>query len=118
MSNIAGLSLGTNSIYEYSLNTGNINNTSANKLEETIGTTDLEHASEDKLFEVCKSFEAYFVEQVFKEMKKSVSSEEDGEYTKYFGEMLTQQYAEQTADTGELGIAQMLYESMKRNGVS
>jgi flagellar protein FlgJ len=53
---------------------------------------------------------------MFKEMKKSVGSEEDqGEYVSYFGDMLYEKYADDVVETGGMGIAQMLYESMKRN---
>ena len=38
-----------------------------------------------------------------------------GEYMKMFGDKLNQSYAEMIAETANLGIAQMLYESMKRN---
>lgn len=73
-------------------------------------------STDEELMEVCKSFEAYLVEQVFKEMKKTVpDSEEKNQYMDYFGDMLYQEYAKDTVDTQGLGIAQMLYESMKRN---
>ena len=44
-------------------------------------------------------------------------SDEDseGDYMKMFGDNLTQSYAEMITETADLGIAQMLYESMKRN---
>lgn len=99
----------------------NIANTSLNtdsktkKLEEALKNTKESESTDEELLEVCKSFETYFVEQVFKEMKSSVhSSDEEGDYMKVFGDMLTQGYAEQASERGELGIAQMLYESMKR----
>jgi flagellar protein FlgJ len=67
--------------------------------------------------DVCKSFEAYFVEQMFKEMKKTVpQSNEKNEYMDYFGDMLYEEYADDVTERGDIGIAQMLYESMKRNG--
>ena len=54
-----------------------------------------------------------------KEAKKTVKSDEDEEnsYMQYFGDTLIQEYAEIVSDQSNLGIAQSLYESMKRNGI-
>ncbi|MBQ8031403.1 MAG: hypothetical protein IJ260_07735, partial [Butyrivibrio sp.] len=41
------------------------------KLENTAKS---QHASDDELWQACKSFESYFLEQVFKEMQKSVDA--------------------------------------------
>jgi len=69
-----------------------------------------------ELMEACKSFETYFVEQVVKAMRKTIpNNEEKNDYINYFGDMLYEKYSENITDSGELGIAQMLYESMKRN---
>ncbi len=95
-------------------NTGNTAN--ADKLEKTLTNMKVENSEDAELLEACKSFETYFVEQVYKEMKKSVhSSDDEGEYMQYFGDMLIQEYAAKATENGELGIAQLLYESMKRN---
>lgn len=76
-------------------------------------TTSLE---DKELMDVCKSFETYFVEQVFKEMRKTVpESEEKNEYMDYFGDMLYEEYSKEITKNDGMGIAQMLYESMKRN---
>lgn len=90
---------------------------STNKLESNLGS-DLKNSSDDELMDVCKSFESYFVEQVFKEMKKTVPQSEDeqnNEYMNYFGDMLNEEYAKNVTESGSMGIAQLLYESMKRN---
>ncbi|MBQ7563143.1 MAG: rod-binding protein [Lachnospiraceae bacterium] len=73
-----------------------------------------------KLMEACKEFEAYFYEQVFKEMKKSVSftDSEDAaskQLMDYYEDSLTSEYAKLAAGQQENGFAQMLYEQMKRN---
>ncbi len=87
----------------------------ANALKSSIQGLDVENASDKELMDVCKEFEAYFVEQIFKEMKKTVKSPEDeGEYMQYFGDMLTQEYAKSATEGEGLGLAKMLYESMKR----
>ncbi|BCJ97326.1 rod-binding protein [Anaerocolumna chitinilytica] len=88
---------------------------SSSKIEDTLNKN-LKNASDDELMDVCKTFESYMVEQMFKEMKKSVGSEEEeSPYVSYFGDTLYQKYAEDIVDNGGMGIAQMLYESMKRN---
>ncbi len=88
---------------------------SNSKIEDTLNKN-LKNASDDELMDVCKSFESYMVEQMFKEMKKSVGSEEEeSPYVSYFGDTLYQKYADDIVDNGGMGIAQMLYESMKRN---
>lgn len=93
---------------------------SAGKLEETLNS-DLSKATEEELMDVCKDFEAYFIEQMFKAMQKMVpeSSQEMSSSTKqlqdYYKEQMTQSFAEQSTESGGLGIAQMLYEQMKRN---
>ena len=74
------------------------------------------HWTDEELMEVCKTFENYFVEQVLKEMEKTVhSSDQESEYYQYFGDILTQSYAESFTESGQFGLAQTLYESMKRN---
>ena len=41
--------------------------------------------------------------------------EEKNDYLTQFGDMLYEEYAQEATDSGSLGIAQMLYDSMKRN---
>lgn len=67
--------------------------------------------------QACKEFETYLVEQVIKNTKSAMLEDEDseGEYMKMFGDTLNQSYAELITENADLGIAQMLYESMKRN---
>ena len=68
---------------------------------------------------VCKEFEAYFTEQVFKSMKKMVPESDEkssgSSALDMFEDLLTQEYAKNGAENGGLGIAQMLFEQMKRN---
>ena len=81
---------------------------------------DYSKATDDELMDVCKEFEAYFTEQVFKAMDKMVprteeSSSANSQLKDYYKEQLIQQYAEKSADGEGLGIAKMMYEQMKRN---
>ena len=88
-------------------------------LETSLNSVNLEKADDEELMEVCESFEAYFVEQVMKEAKKTVLSDEDeeSEYLQYFGDILVQEYSTMISESGDLGIARNLYDSMKRNGL-
>ena len=77
--------------------------------------------SDEELMEVCKEFEAYFLEQVFKEMEKTTdifNDENSGSTTQlvdYFKDSTIAELAGESTDQNSLGLAQMLYEQMKRN---
>lgn len=96
------------------------NDTKATKLQNKLSGINSESATDEELMEVCKEFEAYLVEQVFDRMKEAMtdSEEEESDYLNYFGDMMYQEYANTIAENGELGLAQQLYESMKRNTVT
>ena len=78
------------------------------------------NATDDELMEVCKESETYFVEQVFKEMQKTVpeseySSSSTSSLVNYFKDNMMQELAAQSTEQNSLGLAQMMYEQMKRN---
>lgn len=74
--------------------------------------------TDEELMEVCKSFEAYLLEQAMKGMEKTIPNEgKKNPYLENFGDMLYQEYAKSATENQGLGLAQMLYESMKRNGL-
>lgn len=73
--------------------------------------------SDEELMDACKSFEQYFVEQVMKEFTSTLEEFEDNQYMNMFGDTLISEYAEKVTDSSDLGIAQMLYESMKAKNV-
>ncbi len=77
------------------------------------------NASADELKEVCKEFESYFLEQMYKEMFKTIGSEEgDGPLSSlvdYFKDGAIQSLASQTTEQTGGPLAQQLYEQMKRN---
>ncbi len=88
------------------------------KADSITSTLTNSSASDEELMEACKSFESYLLEQVFKGMEKTVMKDEDekeNDYLAQFGDMLYEKYAEDTAENQSVGIAQMLYDSMKRN---
>ncbi len=81
---------------------------------------DLTKASDEELMDVCKEFEAYFTEQVFKAMEKMVPESEEtsssnSQLKEYYKGELIKEYANASSEKGGLGIAQMMYEQMKRN---
>lgn len=94
-------------------------NNSADNIQNKLESTDYSQSTEDELLDACKEFEAYFVEQAFKAMKKMVPENEEGsssDYMDYFGDTLIQEYAKSATEQGDgFGIANMLYEQMKRN---
>ncbi len=100
-------------------NTNNISDRT-NKLQDTL-QSDLSTATDDELMDVCKEFESYFTEQMFKAMQKMVpeSGDEISASTKqmqdYYREQMVQTMAQNSVDGEGLGIAQVLYEQMKRN---
>ncbi len=90
------------------------------KLESTASSETKPKDSE--LWEACKSFEAYFLEQMFKEMQKSVdalnpetSDNSTSTLVDFFKDQTLQDICATSADTQSNGFAQMLYENMKRN---
>lgn len=75
-------------------------------------------SSDEELMDACKSFEAYLIEQVIKSSKKAMlpeNEDEEGDYMKCFGDQLNQSYAKLISENANLGIAQKLFESIKRN---
>ena len=100
--------------------TSDINGKVGEASEEGDSGKDSEKVKDEELMNACKQFEAYFIEQVFKEMKKSVNltqSEDPAtqQLLSYYEDNLTGEYAKMAADQQENGLAQMLFEQMKRN---
>ena len=70
--------------------------------------------------DACKQFESYFLEQMFKEMMKTIPENEDtsssnSQLMDYYKDEMVQQIASDSTEQNSLGLAQMLYEQMKRN---
>ena len=94
-------------------------NVSSKKMQDTV-SKDYSKATDEELLDVCKQFEAYFMEQVFKQMEKTIIKDESssGQTTAlvdYFKDSALQELTKTSTETQGLGIAQMLYEQMKRN---
>lgn len=93
---------------------------SVNKTQSSLETNkDYANASDEELMDACKQFEAYFLEQVFKQMMKTIPESEDsgsnGALVDYFKDSMVQELATQSTKTNSLGLAQMLYDQMKVN---
>lgn len=99
----------------------NASNQAADKLKNKLNGADYTKAADDELMDACRQFEAYFVEQMFKEMVKTIPSESErsgsmNSMMDYYKEQMIQGIAEETSNlNGGLGLAQMLYEQMRRN---
>lgn len=94
----------------------------ANKLKKAASGIGSD-TDDDELMSACKEFESYFLEQIFKEMDKSVEAFKDDSSTDQSTDTLVSYYKDQTiadiastsTETQGTGLAQMLYENMKRN---
>ena len=89
----------------------------AQKLQNSLAGLDKNKATDEEMMAACKDFEAYLVEQMIDSMRSTVEDEEEEKnpYLEQFGDMRYQEYAKFIAESGQLGIAQQLYESMKKN---
>ena len=112
-----------NSGYDSFISTLNIDNakskaSEAASLESKLSKGNLKDASDEELMEVCKTFESYLLEKILEKTKKTLTDSEEEENSPYmnmFGDRLYQEYADQITEYGELGLAQQLFEAMKRD---
>lgn len=86
----------------------------------SLQNKDLTNATEDELMEVCQEFEAYFMEMIMKEMTESTSlfgedSSSNSALVSYFKDSAIADLAKEATEQNSLGLAQTLYEQMKRN---
>lgn len=105
-------------IYSGYYTPNDVGSVKSSALEGKLKGNALQEASDDELMEACQEFEAYLVEQVMKQVQESIpksEEEEDNKYLDYFGDMILQEYSSIISEKGDLGIAQMLYDSMKNN---
>ncbi len=81
-----------------------------------------ESVDEKELMDACKEFEAYFMEQVFNSMLETTKvfsdDDENGYASKmvdYFKDFAVQELCGKVTEGSGLGLANTLYEQMKRN---
>lgn len=90
-----------------------------------IKNTDYKNATDEELMDACKQFEECFVEMTLKEVFKTVDLFGMGESTSsamstskdLMKDSIVQKFAEKLTEESNLGLAQQLYESMKRNTI-
>lgn len=111
--------IGASAITEYAMQQSK--NASAEAVKNKVQSTSAK-SSDDELWAACKSFEAYFLEQVFKEMQKSVdalkpetSDHATSTLVDYFKDQTLQEVCATSVDMQSNGFAAMLYENLKRN---
>ena len=101
------------------------NSSTATAKMDQIKNTDYKNATDDELMDACKQFEEYFVEMALKEVFKTVDLFGMGESTSnamstskdFMKDSIVQKFAEKITEESGLGLAQQLYESMKRNTI-
>ena len=107
----------TNIYSEYATQTAS--QAKADKLK-AVADADYTQATDDELMDACKQFESYFMEQIFKEMWKTVPEHDSKDQSttnlvEFFRDSTIQELASQSTEKNGTGLAQMLYEQMKRN---
>ena len=116
------ISIGSSTGYD-SFITGMINDNAKNKvdngavLQSKLSSSKLQDASDEELMDVCKSFESYLLEKVLEKTKKTLtdSEKDDSPYMNMFGDRLYHEYANQITEHSELGLAQQLFNALKRD---
>lgn len=81
----------------------------------------LKKASEEKdnkaLKEVCQEFEAYFIQQLFKEMRSTIQPGgliEKSQGEEIFQDMLDEEYSKNASKGNGIGLANMLYKQLSK----
>lgn len=99
-------------------NTAAANN--ASSLQSSLKNISSE-STDEELMQVCKDFESYFVEEVLKEVKESMLSDDEDEDSSistlkdYHMDSVIEQVADELVDEVGTNFTQQLYEQMKRN---
>lgn len=92
---------------------------SASSLENTLNT-DFSNATDEELMSVCKDFQSYFIEQVLKQVEKTIKIDDDensyaSQIVDYFKDTAIQTIADEITEQEGGSFAQVMYEQMKRN---
>ena len=111
--------LNATAITEYAMQESQ--NASAQMLKNKISSTSKE-TTDEELWAACKGFEAYFLEQMYKEMQKSVDAlkpetqdRSTSTLVDFFKDQTLQDVCADSVDSQSNGFAKMLYENLKRN---
>lgn len=81
---------------------------------------DYSKSTDAEMLDACKKFEAYFIEQVLKEVKKTIPENEEmdgptSNLVDYFKDNMIQEFSAKIQETSGIGLAQQMFEQMKRN---
>lgn len=91
-----------------------------NKFEEILKkTTSDSKEDEEALKEACGEFEAYFVNNIFSKMRQGIPKSELYEETQghsIYEDMLYDAYSKEIASGKGIGIKEMLYQQLKKDG--
>jgi flagellar protein FlgJ len=105
-------------------NYNNLLNSKKNKIEEKSFETTLHKAMDNKdereLKKACNQFEQYFVNQLFKEMRNTVHNgglipKSQGE--KLFEDMLYEEHSKEISKGQGIGIGEMMYKQLSKQGM-
>ncbi len=112
--NISGIN--TKNILD--LNSVKKNNIESESFKENLNNA-IQKGDEKDLKEACLQFESYFLNMMFKSMRKTVISGE-GIFKKsnaenIFQEMLDQEMTKKMANQGGIGLADMMYKQLSRD---
>lgn len=97
-------------------NLNNFSDITTNKIENKLKGVGKD-TSDDELMQACKSFENYLVEELMAKIEETVhidgvQTEDDNEYS-IFKDLFRKDKAEMLTRNLDLGIAKMLYDSLK-----
>ncbi len=72
--------------------------------------------TDERLKQVCEDFESYFINYMFKEMRKTVPKYdliEESNAKKIYNSMMYESLSKNISHAGGIGIANLLYENLK-----
>jgi len=85
---------------------------------EAILNEAIEKKDSEKLKKACQEFEGYFLQQVFKEMRKTIPENnllEKSQGREIFEDMLYEEYSKNISKGKGIGLSDMLYKQLSKN---
>ncbi len=111
-----------NALFQNSASKAEGINASLAKASEKASDGTLTEKEKADLMKACTDFESYFIQSLYKEMRKTVDAvNPDGGFIKksqaekFFQEMLDEEAAKASAKAGGIGLAQNMYNQMTAN---
>jgi len=81
-----------------------------------IPMIDIENKSDEELIETCRQFESLFVNQLLKEMRKTVPKDgiiPQSQEEEMFTGMFDEEVSKMIASSGRMGMAEMLFDQLR-----